>query len=151
MANQNTNVHTLDTSTFTATPTPKTIKEKFLSSLKMLKSDSKFIGVNVPFAHESYLKSKYGTIHSNEKRVDNFMAEIAAKIDTKNNVSKYVLIEEIPWDIIEFSEIIIKFFRDKGYIAHDVSQLVEGLARHYLFLAWDNFHLAQNSINIEDN
>lgn len=141
-------VHSLDTSTFEVQQPPKGFKEKLLSGIKILKSTKEFDGIKVPFAHEAYLKSKYGNVFSNEKRVDSFMVDIADKIESRNANNKYVLIEEIPWDISEFSEHIINFFRNKGYIANDMSTLVEGLTRHYLFLAWDNFHLAQDSINI---
>lgn len=149
--NNASDVHTLDTSSFVATESPKTIKQKILSGLKMVKSDKRFIGTNVPLAHESYLMSKYGAIQNNEKRVDNFMDEISNKISSRSMQHKYMLVEEIPWDIIEFKDVIIKFFQDKGYIAHDMSDLIEGMIRHYIFLCWDNFHLALDSINLEEN
>lgn len=129
---------------------PKTITEKFIANLKSLRSNKTFNALNIPFAHESYLISKYSTIQSNEKRVDTYMATLARKIDDENRRNGFLLLEEIPLDLIEFSDIIIKFFRDKGYIAHDMNKLIEGLSHHFIFLYWGNYHLAQQSININE-
>lgn len=113
----------------------KNIKE----GLKKLTQPHKFEFKEIPDAHQAYLLSKYGKANDKEDRLCEYMGCIAEMMKYKHSIQEYALVHEIPEDLVEYKESILQFFISKGYTAVELSTVVEGLARHYLFIAFDNF------------
>ena len=113
----------------------KNIKE----CLKKLTQPHKFEFKEIPDAHQAYLLSKYGKANNKEDRLCEFMSCIAESLEYKHNFREYALVHEIPDDLIEYKESILQFFVSKGYTAVELSTVIEGLTKPYLFIAFDNF------------
>ena len=113
----------------------KNIKE----GLKKLTHPRKFEFKEIPDAHQAYLLSKYGKANNKEDRLCEFMSCIAESLKYKHSFREYALVHEIPDDLIEYKESILQFFVSKGYTAVELSTVIEGLAKPYLFIAFDNF------------
>ena len=113
----------------------KNIKE----CLKKLTQPHKFEFKEIPDAHQAYLLSKYGKANNKEDRLCEFMSCIGESLKYKHNFREYALVHEIPDDLIEYKESILQFFVSKGYTAVELSSVIEGLAKPYLFIAFDNF------------
>lgn len=113
----------------------KNIKE----GLKKLTHPHKFEFKEFPDARQSYLLSRYGKANNKEDRLCEFMGCIAETLKYKHNFREYALVHEIPDDLIEYKESILQFFVSKGYTAVELSTVIEGLAKPYLFIAFDNF------------
>lgn len=113
----------------------KNIKE----GLKKLTQSRKFEFKEIPDAHQAYLLSKYGKANDKEDRLREYMGCIAEMLKYKHSLRKYALVHEIPEDLVEYKESILKFFISKGYTAVELSTVIEGLTRPYLFIAFDNF------------
>ena len=113
----------------------KNIKE----GLKKLTQPHKFEFKEIPDAHQAYLLSKYGKANNKEDRLCEFMGCIAETLKYKHSFREYALVHEIPDDLIEYKESILQFFVSKGYTAVELSSVIEGLAKPYLFIAFDNF------------
>ena len=113
----------------------KNIKE----GLKKLTQPHKFEFKEIPDAHQAYLLSKYGKANNKEDRLCEFMGCIAETLKYKHSFREYALVHEIPDDLIEYKESILQFFASKGYTAVELSSVIEGLAKPYLFIAFDNF------------
>ena len=113
----------------------KNIKE----CLKKLTQPHKFEFKEIPDAHQAYLLSKYGKANNKEDRLCEFMGCIAETLKYKHSFREYALVHEIPDDLIEYKESILQFFVSKGYTAVELSTVIEGLAKPYLFIAFDNF------------
>ena len=113
----------------------KNIKE----CLKKLTQPHKFEFKEIPDAHQAYLLSKYGKANNKEDRLCEFMGCITETLKHKHSFREYALVHEIPDDLIEYKESILQFFVSKGYTAVELSTVIEGLAKPYLFIAFDNF------------
>ena len=113
----------------------KNIKE----GLKKLTRPHKFEFKEIPDANQAYLLSKYGKANNKEDRLCEFMGCIAETLKYKHSFREYALVHEIPDDLIEYKESILQFFVSKGYTAVELSSVIEGLAKPYLFIAFDNF------------
>ena len=113
----------------------KNIKE----GLKKLTQPHKFEFKEIPDAHQAYLLSKYGKANNKEDRLCEFMGCIAETLKYKHSFREYALVHEIPDDLIEYKESILQFFVSKGYTAVELSTVIEGLTKPYLFIAFDNF------------
>ena len=113
----------------------KNIKE----CLKKLTQPHKFEFKEIPDAHQAYLLSKYGKANNKEDRLCEFMGCIAETLKYKHSFREYALVHEIPDDLIEYKESILQFFVSKGYTAVELSTVIEGLTKPYLFIAFDNF------------
>ena len=120
----------------------KNIKE----GLKKLTQPHKFEFKEIPDAHQSYLLSKYGKVNNKEDRLCEFMGCIAETLKYKHSFQEYALVHEIPDDLIEYKENILQFFVSKGYTAVELSTVIEGLTKPYLFIAFDNFIKTKESI-----
>lgn len=120
----------------------KNIKE----GLKKLAQPRKFEFKEIPDAHQAYLLSKYGKANDKEDRLYEYMSCIAEMLKYKHSIREYALVHEIPEDLVEYKESILQFFISKGYTAVELSTVVEGLARPYLFIAFDNFHKTKESL-----
>ena len=120
----------------------KNIKE----GLKKLTQPHKFEFKEIPDAHQSYLLSKYGKVNNKEDRLCEFMGCIAETLKYKHSFREYALVHEIPDDLIEYKESILQFFVSKGYTAVELSTVIEGLTKPYLFIAFDNFIKTKESI-----
>ena len=113
----------------------KNIKE----CLKKLTQPHKFEFKEIPDAHQAYLLSKYGKANNKEDRLCEFMGCITETLKHKHSFREYALVHEIPDDLIEYKENILQFFVSKGYTAVELSTVIEGLTKPYLFIAFDNF------------
>ena len=113
----------------------KNIKE----CLKKLTQPHKFEFKEIPDAHQAYLLSKYGKANNKEDRLCEFMGCITETLKHKHSFREYALVHEIPDDLIEYKESILQFFVSKGYTAVELSTVIEGLTKPYLFIAFDNF------------
>lgn len=120
-------------------------KASIKSFFKKMTTGQTFDDKKVPMAYKAFLMSKYGRIADNNKRVDEFMTHICDLITARNDKNKFFITEEIPEDIIEYKEILIDFFRRKGYICIDLAEKLEGLSTSYLFLEWGDFHRCQKA------
>ena len=120
----------------------KNIKE----GLKKLTHPRKFEFKEIPDAHQAYLLSKYGKANDKENRLCEYIGCIAEMLKYKHSIREYALVHEIPADLVEYKESILQFFISKGYTAVELSTVVEGLARPYLFIAFDNFLKTKESI-----
>lgn len=120
----------------------KNIKE----GLKKLTFPRKFEFKEIPDAHQAYLLSKYGKANDKEDRLCEYMDCIAEMLKYKHSIQEYALVHEIPEDLVEYKESILQFFISKGYTAVELSTVVEGLARPYLFIAFDNFLKTKESL-----
>lgn len=123
----------------------KNIKE----GLKKLTHPHKFEFKEIPDANQAYLLSKYGKANNKEDRLCEFMGCIAETLKYKHSFREYALVHEIPDDLIEYKESILQFFVSKGYTAVELSTMIEGLAKPYLFIAFDHFNKTKE--NLADN
>ena len=124
----------------------KNIKE----CLKKLTQPHKFEFKEIPDAHQAYLLSKYGKANNKEDRLCEFMSCIAELLKYKHNFREYALVHEIPDDLIEYKESILQFFVSKGYTAVELSTMIEGLAKPYLFIAFDNFIKTKENLSVSE-
>ena len=124
----------------------KNIKE----CLKKLTQPHKFEFKEVPDAHQAYLLSKYGKANNKEDRLCEFMGCIAETLKYKHSFREYALVHEIPDDLIEYKESILQFFVSKGYTAVELSTVIEGLTKPYLFIAFDNFIKTKENLSVSE-
>ena len=124
----------------------KNIKE----CLKKLTQPHKFEFKEIPDAHQAYLLSKYGKANNKEDRLCEFMGCIAETLKYKHSFREYALVHEIPDDLIEYKENILQFFVSKGYTAVELSSVIEGLAKPYLFIAFDNFIKTKENLSVSE-
>ena len=122
----------------------KNIKE----CLKKLTQPHKFEFKEIPDAHQAYLLSKYGKANNKEDRLCEFMGCIAETLKYKHSFREYALVHEIPDDLIEYKESILQFFVSKGYTAVELSTVIEGLTKPYLFIAFDNFIKTKENLSV---
>lgn len=120
----------------------KNIKE----GLMKLAQPRKFEFKEIPDAQQAYLLSKYGKVNDKEYRLCEYMGCIAEILKHKHSIQEYALVYEIPEDLVEYKECILQFFISKGYTAVELSTVIEGLTRPYLFIAFDNFLKTKESI-----
>ena len=124
----------------------KNIKE----CLKKLTQPHKFEFKEIPDAHQAYLLSKYGKANNKEDRLCEFMGCIAETLKYKHSFREYALVHEIPDDLIEYKESILQFFVSKGYTAVELSTVIEGLTKPYLFIAFDNFIKTKENLSVSE-
>lgn len=124
----------------------KNIKE----GLKKLTQPHKLEFKEIPDAHQAYLLSKYGKANNKEDRLCEFMGCIAETLKYKHSFREYALVHEIPDDLIEYKESILQFFVSKGYTAVELSTVIEGLTKPYLFIAFDNFIKTKENLSVSE-
>ena len=90
-------------------------------------------------AYDAYLLATYGVIESKEKRLETFYEGIDTLIHAKAQASQYCCASEIPDELVkDFLSKIIKKYEDLGYTVIDLSDKLENIKRHYIFITWDN-------------